>query len=68
MDIVDQAQATIESYSYRTRDVVETRVSLTNCKECDEAIPEQRRNHGYVELCVLCKTDLEKESRHKYHR
>lgn len=35
--------------------------SLSECIDCDDAIPEKRRELGGVERCCECQTDFERE-------
>ena len=40
-------------------------VSLTHCEECEEAIPEARREAvPGVRLCISCQSELEKQQKH----
>ncbi|GAA5003377.1 TraR/DksA C4-type zinc finger protein [Acinetobacter puyangensis] len=36
-------------------------ISLLQCEECGDEIPEQRRNLGGVRLCVECQSLMERK-------
>jgi len=61
--VQDQIDATIEDAVSRARDQMPRGKSLTNCKECDAAIPEARREAvPGVRLCVNCQSEHDKEA------
>ena len=61
MDIVDRAQQLEE----RERETAIEGMrqshlpSLANCEDCDEAIPQARRDVGGITRCTECQTDHE---------
>ena len=61
--VQDQIDATIEDAVKRARDQLPRGESLTNCEECDDAIPLARREaiRG-VRLCVRCQTEHDNEA------
>jgi len=55
--VQDQIDATVEDAVKRARDNLPRGESLTNCGECDQAIPEARREAiPGVRLCVTCQS------------
>ncbi len=60
--VQEQIDATIEDAISRARDQLPRGESLTNCEECDKAIPPARRAavRG-VRLCVACQEKHDKE-------
>ena len=60
--VQDQIDATIEDAVKRARDQLPRGESLTNCEECDKAIPDARRKAiPGVRLCVACQAERDKE-------
>lgn len=60
--VQDQIDATIEDAVQRVRSVLPRGTSLTNCAECDVAIPDARREAiPGVRLCVSCQSNQDKE-------
>ena len=53
--VQDQIDATVEDAVSRARDQIPRGESLSNCEECDKAIPDARREAiPGVRLCVAC--------------
>lgn len=62
--VQDQIDATVEDAVKHARDQIPRGESLTNCEECDAAIPEARRDAvPGVRLCISCQTELDKENK-----
>ncbi|WP_336033349.1 TraR/DksA C4-type zinc finger protein [Acinetobacter bereziniae] len=66
VDLVDLAE---EFQAMNLQEKIEARaqfqgVSLYECAECGEEIPEQRRAIGGVTLCIKCQTDHEAKQKH----
>ena len=60
--VQDQIDATIEDAVKRARDQLPRGESLTNCEECDKAIPDARQKAiPGVRLCVACQAERDKE-------
>ena len=60
--VQDQIDATVEDAVNRARDQLPRGESLTNCEECDKAIPDARRKAiPGVRLCVACQAERDKE-------
>ena len=56
--VQDQIDATVEDAVKRVRDQLPRGASLSNCEECDKAIPEARREAiPGVRLCVTCRAE-----------
>ena len=56
--VQDQIDATVEDAVSRARDQLPRGESLSNCEECDKAIPEARREAiPGVRLCVACQSE-----------
>ena len=56
--VQDQIDATVEDAVSRARDQIPRGESLSNCEECDKAIPEARREAiPGVRLCVSCQSE-----------
>ena len=56
--VQDQIDATVEDAVSRARDQIPRGESLSNCEECDKAIPEARREAiPGVRLCVACQSE-----------
>ena len=59
--VQDQIDATIEDAVSRARDQLPQGESLKHCKECDETIPQARRDAvPGVRLCIKCQTERDK--------
>ena len=53
--VQDQIDASVEDAVQRARSKLPRGESLRNCEECDDAIPEARREAvPGVRLCVIC--------------
>ena len=60
--VQEQIDATIEDGVKQARDRLPKGKSLTHCEECEEKIPEPRRNAiPGVRLCIECQSELEQE-------
>lgn len=60
--VQDQIDASVEDEVQRARSQLGHGESATHCEECDNAIPEARREAiPGVRLCVACQAALEKE-------
>ena len=56
--VQDQIDATVDDAVSRARDQIPRGESLSNCEECDKAIPEARREAiPGVRLCVACQSE-----------
>lgn len=69
--VQDQIDATIKDAIKRVRGQLPQGESLTNCEECDAAIPEGRRRAlPGVRLCVTCQeaVDAEEQAFSGYNR
>ena len=56
--VQDQIDATVEDAVKRVRDRLPVGESLSNCEECDKAIPEARREAvPGVRLCISCQSE-----------
>mgnify|MGYP003597875879 FL=1 len=69
--VQDQIDATVKDAIKRARSRLPTGDSLTNCEECDAAIPEARQKAvPGVRLCVPCQEahDAEEASSAGYNR
>ena len=56
--VQDQIDATVEDAVKRARDNLPRGESLTNCEECEKAIPQARREAiPGVRLCVTCQSE-----------
>lgn len=61
--VQDQIDATVDDAVERARGQIPSGKSLTNCEECDAAIPEGRREAvPGVRLCVTCQAEQDKEA------
>ena len=61
--VQDQIDATIEDAVGRARDQLPRGESLTNCEECDVAIPVARREAvPGVRFCIKCQTEHDKKA------
>ena len=62
--VQDQIDATVEDAVKHARDQLPKGESLTNCEECDSAIPQARRIAvPGVRLCVSCQSEQDKENK-----
>lgn len=60
-----QIDSTIEDELERVRSNMPQGESLTHCEECDEPIPEGRRQAiPGVRLCVACQSELDESQAH----
>jgi phage/conjugal plasmid C-4 type zinc finger TraR family protein len=60
-NVQDQIDATVQSAVEQARSRLPGGESATHCEECDEPIPEGRRNAlPGVRYCVKCQSDMEK--------
>ena len=69
--VQDQIDATVEDAVKRARDQLPQGESLRHCEECDNAIPEARRQAiPGVRLCVTCQSvhDAKAETISGYNR
>jgi phage/conjugal plasmid C-4 type zinc finger TraR family protein len=69
--VQDQIDATVEDAVKRARDNLPRGESLTNCEECDKAIPDARREAiPGVRLCVACQSghDADQKAVSGYNR
>ena len=56
--VQDQIDATVEDAVKRVRDRLPSGASLSNCEECDKAIPAARREAvPGVRLCITCQAE-----------
>lgn len=61
--VQEQIDATIEDAVKRARDQLPRGKSLTQCEECDIAIPQARREAvPGVRLCVACQAEHDKQT------
>ncbi len=61
--VKDQIDATVEDAVSRVRAQLPLGESLTNCEECNKAIPDARRDAiPGVRLCVACQAEHDKEA------
>ena len=60
--VQEQIDSTIEDALQRARSELPQGESLTHCEECDEPIPQARREaiQG-VRLCIACQSELDKQ-------
>ena len=58
----EQIESTLEDALQRVRSQLPSGESLTHCEECDEPIPQARREaiQG-VRLCIACQSELDKQ-------
>ena len=62
--VQDQIDATVEDAVNRARSNIPRGSSLTNCAECDAAIPEARREAvPGVRLCIACQSEQDKKDK-----
>ena len=62
--VQDQIDATVEDAVKRARDQIPRGESLSHCAECDQAIPEARREAiPGVCLCVACQSEYDAEAK-----
>ena len=62
--IQDQIDATVESAVQLAKSRLPSGESLTHCEECEEEIPEARRNAlPGVRCCVKCQSELERKQK-----
>ncbi len=62
--VQDQIDATVEDAVKRARDQLPRGKSLSNCEECDKAIPTARREAvPGVRLCVACQSERDAETK-----
>jgi len=62
--VQDQIDATVEDAVKRARDEIPRGESLTNCEECDNTIPDARREAiPGVRLCVACQSEHDAEQK-----
>ena len=69
--VQDQIDATIEDAVQRARSELPRGNGLSNCEECNQPIPQARRDAiPGVRLCVGCQSELDKQqvSRGGYNR
>lgn len=60
--VQDQIDATVEDAIKRARSQLRDGPGLTHCEECDDAIPEARRQAvPGVRLCVACQEARDRE-------
>ncbi len=63
--VQEQIDASIEDAVNRARERLPQGESLTNCEECNKAIPDARREAiPGVRLCVACQEERDKEMIH----
>ena len=62
--VQDQIDATVEDAVSRARDQIPRGESLSNCEECDKAIPEARREAiPGARLCVACQSEQDAKAK-----
>ena len=69
--VQDQIDATIEDAVQRARSELPRGKGLSNCEECNQPIPQARRDAiPGVRFCVGCQSELDKQqvSRSGYNR
>lgn len=60
--VQDQIDASVEDAVGRARSSLHTGESAAFCEECDEPIPQARRDAiPGVQLCITCQADAEKK-------
>ena len=60
--VQDQIDATVKDAIKRARGQLRQGPGLTHCEECDEPIPEARRNAvPGVRLCIACQEALDRD-------
>jgi phage/conjugal plasmid C-4 type zinc finger TraR family protein len=60
--VQNQIDASIEDAVHQARSRLSSGKSRTHCEECEEAIPEARRQAiPGVQLCISCQSQLEKQ-------
>ena len=58
----EQIESTLEDALQRVRRQLPSGESLTHCEECDEPIPQARREAVKgVRLCIICQSELDKQ-------
>ena len=58
----EQVESTLEDALQRVRSQLPSGESLTHCEECDEPIPQARREAVKgVRLCITCQSELDKQ-------
>ena len=58
----EQIESTLEDALQRVRSQLPSGESLTHCEECDEPIPQARREAVKgVRLCITCQSKLDKQ-------
>lgn len=63
-DIVDLVMDSIEKSMSRMKTHNFDGESSTHCEECDEKIPERRREVGNIHHCIGCQTVIESKLKH----
>ena len=62
--VQEQIDATVEDAIKRARDQLPRGESLAHCEECDQPIPEARREAvPGVRLCVACQAERDKDTK-----
>ncbi|MFK8068420.1 MAG: DksA/TraR family C4-type zinc finger protein [Gammaproteobacteria bacterium] len=62
--VQEQIDASVDDAVKLARSQLPTGKSLTHCEECDEVIPQARRDAVVgVRLCVKCQTELDEEKK-----
>ena len=62
--VQDQIDATVEDTVKRVRDQLPCGMSLSNCEECNKAIPPARREAvPGVRLCVACQAQQDAKAK-----
>lgn len=62
--VQEQIDATVDSAVEQAKSRLPVGESLTHCEECEEPIPERRRQAiPGVHLCIRCQTELEKDDK-----
>jgi phage/conjugal plasmid C-4 type zinc finger TraR family protein len=62
--VQDQIDATVESEVQLAKSRLPRGESLTHCEECEEPIPEERRQAiPGVRFCVRCQSEFEKRQK-----
>ncbi len=61
--VQDQIDASVDDAVKLARSQLPSGESLTHCKECEEEIPQARRDAIMgVQLCIKCQTELDEEN------
>ncbi|MCK5914137.1 MAG: DksA/TraR family C4-type zinc finger protein [Desulfuromusa sp.] len=65
--VQEQIDASVNEAVELAKSRLPSGISLSHCEECEEPIPEARRNAiPGVRLCISCQSELEKQQKNDY--